>query len=66
MEVEVNQLGMKDFLLKIICKQKRGAFSRLVQVIHSLGLQVADANVTTLHGLVSNVLKVEVHKLFQT
>ncbi|KAH6837134.1 hypothetical protein C2S53_018232 [Perilla frutescens var. hirtella] len=58
-EVEVIQLGTKDFLLKILCKQKQAAFSRLIKVLDSLGLQVADVNVTTLHGLVSHVLKVE-------
>ncbi|KAL8548852.1 hypothetical protein ACS0TY_007933 [Phlomoides rotata] len=60
-EVEVNQIGSgrKDFLVRIICKQMRGGFSRLMEVIDSLGLQVRDANITTLNGLVLNVVKVE-------
>ncbi|KAI3450128.1 hypothetical protein Pfo_006793 [Paulownia fortunei] len=61
-QVEVSQLGTKDFLLKLICKQKRGGFSRLMEAIDSLGLQVTDANVTTLNGSVSNVLKVEANR----
>ncbi|KAL1552882.1 transcription factor bHLH90-like isoform X1 [Salvia divinorum] len=57
--VEVFQLGAKDFLVKVISKQRRGAFSRLIGAIDCLGLEVADVNVSTLHGLVSNVLTVE-------
>ncbi|KAL1545063.1 transcription factor bHLH90-like isoform X1 [Salvia divinorum] len=57
--VEVIQLGVKEFLVKIISKQRVGAFSRLMECIDCLGLEVAHANVTTLHGLVSNVLTVE-------
>ncbi|XP_042038639.1 transcription factor bHLH90-like isoform X2 [Salvia splendens] len=57
--VEVFQLGVKDFLVKVISKQRQGAFSRLIDAIGCLGLEVADVNVSTLHGLVSNVLTVE-------
>ncbi|KAL2238487.1 UNVERIFIED_CONTAM: Transcription factor ABORTED MICROSPORES [Sesamum indicum] len=59
-KVEVSQLGRKDFLLKLICNQKRGGFSRLMEAVDSLGLKVTDANVTTLNGSVLNVLQVEV------
>ncbi|KAL0435224.1 UNVERIFIED_CONTAM: Transcription factor ABORTED MICROSPORES [Sesamum radiatum] len=59
-KVEVSQLGRKDFLLKLICNQKRGGFSRLMEAVDSLGLKVTDANVTTFNGSVLNVLQVEV------
>ncbi|PIN06233.1 bHLHZip transcription factor BIGMAX [Handroanthus impetiginosus] len=58
-QVEVSQLGPKGFLLRLICHKKRGGFSRLMEAMDSLGLQVTDANVTTLNGSVLNVLKVE-------
>ncbi|KAL7113669.1 hypothetical protein ACP275_04G074900 [Erythranthe tilingii] len=57
--VEVSQLGTRDFLVKIVCKQKRGGFSRLMEAMDSLGLQVTDSNVTTFNGSVLTVLKVE-------
>ncbi|KAL6522269.1 hypothetical protein OROHE_016822 [Orobanche hederae] len=61
--VEVCQLGPKDFLLKLICKQKRGGFSSLIEALDSLGgFRVTDANVTTLNGCVLNVLKVEANR----
>ncbi|KAM7468653.1 hypothetical protein LguiB_016215 [Lonicera macranthoides] len=58
-QVEVNQIGTRCFLLKLICNQKRGGFTRLMEAINSLGLKVIDANVTTSNGMVLNVLKVE-------
>ena len=60
MKIEVSQIGTRDFLVKIICTQKRGGFLRLMQAMDSFGLQVTDANVTTSNGLVLNVLKAEV------
>ncbi|KAL7152052.1 hypothetical protein ABFS83_04G072100 [Erythranthe nasuta] len=58
-QVEVSQLGTRDFLVKLVCKQKRGGFSRLMEAMDSLGLQVTDSNVTTFNGSVLTVLKVE-------
>ncbi|XP_030961162.1 transcription factor bHLH90 [Quercus lobata] len=58
-QVEVSQIGQRDFLIKIICEQKRGGFARFMEAIDSLGLQVADANVTTFCGQVLNILRVE-------
>lgn len=58
--MEVNQIGTRDFLLKFLCVQKRGGFTRLVEDLNSLGLQIVDANVTTFNGRVLNILKVEV------
>lgn len=60
----MSQIGTRDFLVKIICMQKRGGFLRLMQAMDSFGLQVTDANVTTSNGLVLNILKVEV-RLFE-
>ncbi|TXG48916.1 hypothetical protein EZV62_024791 [Acer yangbiense] len=58
--VEVNQIGERDFLIKYICEQKWGGFARLMEAIHSLGLQTVEVNVTTSNGMVLNGLKVEV------
>ncbi|GER40663.1 basic helix-loop-helix (bHLH) DNA-bindingsuperfamily protein [Striga asiatica] len=57
--VEVNQLGNKEFLVKVVCMQKRGGFSRLIEALDSLGLWITDANATTFNSAVLNVLKVE-------
>ncbi|GFP91173.1 transcription factor bhlh90 [Phtheirospermum japonicum] len=61
-QVEVSQLGEKDFLLKVICKKTRDGFSKFVEALDSLGLRVTDANVTTLNGSVLNVLRVEANR----
>ncbi|KAF3431270.1 hypothetical protein FNV43_RR26000 [Rhamnella rubrinervis] len=58
-KVVVNQIGKKDCFIKLICKQKRGGFVRLMEAIDSLGLQVVNANVTTFDGTVQNILEVE-------
>ncbi|KAI9169590.1 hypothetical protein LWI28_014556 [Acer negundo] len=58
--VEVNHIGERAFLIKCVCEQKRCGFARLMEVIHSLGMQTVEANVTTLNDMVLNSLKVEV------
>lgn len=60
LEIELNQIGPKDFLLKVIHSQKRDGFLRLMKAVHSLGFQVIDANVTTCKGRVLNIFKIEV------
>lgn len=58
-QVEVHQIGAKDFLIKLVCGKKQGGFLRIMETVDSLGLQVLDANVATCNGIVLNVLKVE-------
>lgn len=58
--MEVHQIGTRDFFVKLLCTQKTGGFARLMEAMHSIGLQVVDANVTTHNGKVLNILKVEV------
>jgi UTP:GlnB (protein PII) uridylyltransferase len=53
-------MSQREFLVKFYCEQKQGGFSRLMEALNSLGLQVADANITTFCGMVLNILKVEV------
>lgn len=60
MQVEVNQIGQREFFIKLYCEQKRGGFARLMEAIHSFGLQVTDANVNAFDGKVLNILTVEV------
>ncbi|KAI8528291.1 hypothetical protein RHMOL_Rhmol12G0138600 [Rhododendron molle] len=62
-QVEVHQIGTRDFFVKLLCTQKTGGFARLMEAMHSIGLQVVDANVTTHNGKVLNILKVEVNKM---
>ncbi|GMH01606.1 hypothetical protein Nepgr_003445 [Nepenthes gracilis] len=57
--VEVNKLGSRDLLLKIVWEHKHGAFARLLENLASLGFEVTDANVTSYNGMVSNTLMVQ-------
>ncbi|XP_054823606.1 transcription factor ABORTED MICROSPORES isoform X2 [Prosopis cineraria] len=38
-QVEVNQIGKREFLVKIHCEKKRGGFAKLMEAIHLFGLQ---------------------------
>ncbi|XP_051142108.1 transcription factor bHLH90-like isoform X2 [Andrographis paniculata] len=53
---EVSRLGAKDFAVKVACAHRRGGFSRLMEALDALGLQVVDANVTTLNGSMSSIV----------
>ncbi|XP_034682789.1 transcription factor bHLH90 isoform X2 [Vitis riparia] len=64
-QVEVKLIGTREFLLKLLCEQKRGGFARLMEAINVLGLQVVDANITTFNGKVLNIFRVEANKEFQ-
>ncbi|XP_044492651.1 transcription factor bHLH90 isoform X2 [Mangifera indica] len=59
-QIEVNHISKRDFLIKLFCDQKQGGFARLMKAINFLDLQVVDANVTTFNGKVLNILRVEV------
>ncbi|TKY58642.1 Transcription factor ABORTED MICROSPORES [Spatholobus suberectus] len=61
-QVEVHHISKAYFLIKLYCEQKQGGFSKLVEAIHSIGLQVASANTTTFDGKVLNILTVEATK----
>lgn len=56
----MHHIGKKDFLIKLYCEQKQGRFSKLMEAIHSIGLQVASANMTTFDDKVLNILTVKV------
>nr|ASL24779.1 aborted microspores 2 [Allium cepa] len=58
-QVEVKQLDGNEFYLKILCEHKFGGFSRLMEAISSLGLEVTNATVTTQQSLVLNVFTVQ-------
>lgn len=58
--MEVNQIGQREFLIKVYCEMKRGGFARLMEALHSFGLQVTNAYVNTFDGRVQNILTVEV------
>ncbi|QCD82286.1 transcription factor MYC2 [Vigna unguiculata] len=61
-QAEVHHIGKKDFLIKLYCEQKQGRFSKLMEAIHSIGLQVASANMTTFDDKVLNILTVKATK----
>lgn len=54
------QLDGREFFVKVICEYKPGGFTRLMEALDSLGLEVTNANTTRYLSLVSNVFKVEV------
>ncbi|KAM7250260.1 hypothetical protein ACFE04_022285 [Oxalis oulophora] len=58
-QVEVSQIDVNEFCVKVFCEHKSGGFFRLMEALTSLGLEVTNVNVTSFRGLVSNVLKVE-------
>ena len=56
----MHHISKKDFLVKLYCEQKQGRFSKLMEAIHSIGLQVASANIMTFDAKVLNILTVKV------
>ncbi|XP_010548100.1 PREDICTED: transcription factor ABORTED MICROSPORES [Tarenaya hassleriana] len=58
-QVDVAQVDGKEFFVKVICEYKPGGFTKLMEAMDSLGLEVTNANTTRFLGLVSNVFKVE-------
>ena len=60
MHLEVNQIGEKGFLIRLLCEKKQGGFVRLMEALDSLELQVVNANLTTVNGRVQNILEVKV------
>lgn len=62
--MEVAQIDGNEFFIKVFCEKKRGGFVSLMEALNALGLEVTNANVISCRGLVSNVFKVGVSKLF--
>ncbi|KAJ9554425.1 hypothetical protein OSB04_018470 [Centaurea solstitialis] len=58
-QVEVHQIDVRDFLLKLICTKKPDGFLRIMETVDSLGLEVIDVNVTTCNGRMLSVLNVK-------
>lgn len=61
-KVEVSQIGTRSFLVKLLFENRRGGFTKLLEVMNSVGLQVVDANVTTFNGNALNIFQVEANK----
>ncbi|KHN26876.1 Transcription factor ABORTED MICROSPORES [Glycine soja] len=59
-QVEVHHISKTDFLIKLCSEQTQGGFSKLMEAIHSIGLKVDSANMTTLDGKVLNILTAKV------
>ncbi|XP_049932244.1 transcription factor TDR isoform X5 [Nymphaea colorata] len=58
-EVEVTQVGEHQFRLKILCENRACGFSRLMQAMDSLGLEVIKVNIIAFRSLVLYLFKVE-------
>ncbi|KAG4399728.1 hypothetical protein AAZX31_08G277000 [Glycine max] len=61
-QVEVHHISKTDFLIKLCSEQTQGGFSKLMEAIHSIGLKVDSANMTTLDGKVLNILTAKANK----
>ncbi|KAG5604542.1 hypothetical protein H5410_026034 [Solanum commersonii] len=59
MEVEVNQIGAREFLLKVSGSRKPGGFTRLMEAMNYLGLELVNVNCTTSGGEIVSVYIVE-------
>lgn len=52
-----------EFFVKVFCEHKAGGFSRLMEALNALGLEVANVNTTRHTCLASSIFKVEVKLL---
>ncbi|KAI3964507.1 hypothetical protein MKW92_001673 [Papaver armeniacum] len=62
-EVKVTYLEENKFCIKIICYSKRGIFTRLLELLTSLGFQIMDNNFTSFKGVCLTTLSVKVRSL---
>ncbi|KAF5191215.1 Aborted microspores transcription factor protein [Thalictrum thalictroides] len=58
--VEVSKCGKNTFALKLIFQRRRGWFLMLMAAIQALGLNLTEANVISVKGMVMNIFKAEV------
>ncbi|KAI3973765.1 hypothetical protein MKW92_035340, partial [Papaver armeniacum] len=58
-EVKVTYLEENKFCIKIICYSKRGIFTRLMELMTSLGFQIMDNNFTSFKGVCLTTLSVK-------
>ncbi|KAK4785724.1 hypothetical protein SAY86_002413 [Trapa natans] len=61
-QVEVKQIGNRALLVRLLCEKTGGWFSRLMEVLCSLGLMVLDVNITTLNNKALTILSLEGQK----
>ncbi|KAL3337191.1 hypothetical protein AABB24_029709 [Solanum stoloniferum] len=59
MEVEVNQIGAREFLLKVSGSRKPGGFTQLMEAMNYLGLELVNVSCTTSGGDIVSVYIVE-------
>ncbi|KAK9155943.1 hypothetical protein Sjap_003423 [Stephania japonica] len=59
-EFEVIHIGNNKLLLKILCKKKRGCFTRFMETINNLGFIVTEVNVTSIRNVALILVFVEV------
>lgn len=58
--LEVHEIGERDFLIKVAQEHKRDGFKRLIEAVDSCGLEIVDVNFTRLNLTVVTLLNVKV------
>lgn len=64
-QVEVNQIGAREFLLKVSGSHKPGGFTQLMEAMNSLGLEVVNTNFTTFGGEILSIFIARVNVISQ-
>ncbi|EOA39211.1 hypothetical protein CARUB_v10012182mg [Capsella rubella] len=60
--LEVHEIGERDFLIRVVQEHKRDGFKRLIEAVDSCGLEIIDVNFTRLDLTVKTVLNVKADK----
>uniref|UniRef100_A0A1J3JBR2 Transcription factor bHLH90 n=1 Tax=Noccaea caerulescens TaxID=107243 RepID=A0A1J3JBR2_NOCCA len=60
--LEVHEIGERDFLIKVAQEHKRDGFKRLIEAVDSCGLEIVDVNFSRLNLTVVTLLNVKANK----
>ncbi|MCD7446016.1 hypothetical protein HAX54_031499 [Datura stramonium] len=63
LEVEVNQIGAREFLLKVSGSHKPGGYSQLMEAMNYLGLEIVNVSFTSSGGEILSVFIAEVNNV---
>ncbi|XP_058102224.1 transcription factor ABORTED MICROSPORES-like [Magnolia sinica] len=62
-EVVVSTIDLNKFNIKIVCEERQGGFTKLMEKLAYLGLEVTSINATTFKGVVLNTISVQGREL---